>query len=421
MSRILITLWDGGGNVPPILGLAGDLASRGHEVSVLADPSLGDAVAGSGARHLPWTTAPHRASLDPSTEFIRDFEPLTPLGAAARIRDRLIVEPAGAFADDTLGAIREVDAKAVVSDVLLLGSQVAATSAGLPNLTVAPNIYPGIVPGTPPFGLGLRARSDALGKARDRAVGAVVRGLWDRRLADANNFLERHGQPPLSTLFKMLERPDRVLVLTSAAFEFDRGANVPPNVIYCGPRLDDPDWTGDWTEPEGSDPLVLVSLSTTIQGQDRMIRRILRALGQLPVRGLVTTGPSFSAASLDIPANTTIVPSAPHSAVLPRAGAVVTHAGHGTVIKSLANGVPLLCLPVGRDQPDTAARVAACGAGLRLRPGASSRSIAKALRELLAQPGYRQSARRMQQAIANDRKHDTAIEEIESAAAAGSA
>lgn len=419
MSRLLFTLWDGGGNVPPILGLAGDLAARGHEVSVIADPSLGDAVTRSGARHLPWVTAPHRASPDPSTEFIRDFEPLTPLGAAGRIRDRLIVEPAEAFARDTFGAIREVEPEVVVSDVLLLGSQVAATSAGLPNLTVAPNIYPGMVPGVPPFGLGLQARDDALGRARDRAVGKVVRGLWDRRLADANDLLQRHGQPGLSTLFEMLERPDRVLVLTSAAFEFGDSANVPPNVIYCGPRLEDPDWTEEWIEPEGSDPLVLVSLSTTIQGQDRMIGRILKALGQLPVRGLVTTGPSFSAGSLVVPENVTVVASAPHSAVMPHADAVVTHAGHGTVIKSLANGVPLLCLPVGRDQPDTAARVTACGAGLRLRPGASSRSIAKALRELLSQPGYRQSARKMQEAIANDRKHDIAIEQIESFTAAG--
>lgn len=413
MARLLFTLWDGGGNVPPVLGLAGDMVDRDHEVSVLADPSLRGAVLGAGARHLPWVRAPHRASPDPATEFIRDFEPLTPIGAAGRIRDRLIVGPAEAFADDTREAIREVEAESVISDVLLLGSQVAAVDAGLPNLSVAPNIYPGTVPGVPPFGLGLQARHDFLGRLRDRAIGIVVRGMWDRRLSDANRFLERHGQPPLSTLFDMLERPDRVLVLTSAAFEFDRGVNVPSNVVYCGPRLEDPDWAVEWTEPEGDGPLVLVSLSTTTQGQDRMMGRIVEALGQLPVRGLVSTGPSFDASALEVPGNVTVVESTPHSAVMPRAGAVLTHAGHGTVIKALAHGIPLLCMPVGRDQPDNAARVTASGAGLRLRPGASSRSIARALRKILSEPSYGEAAAELARAIATDRKKNTAVEVIE--------
>jgi MGT family glycosyltransferase len=269
------------------------------------------------------------------------------------------------------------------------------------------------VPGVPPFGLGLNARDDAVGRIRDRAADAMGRRLWDRRLEDANLLLARYGQPPLSTLFEMLERPDRVLVLTSAAFEIGGGRMVPEHVVYCGPRLEDPDWTGEWTEPQGSDPLVLVSLSTTTQNQERMIGNILGALGRLPVRGLVTTGPSFDPEGLDVPANVTLVDSAPHSLVMPRCDAVITHAGHGTVIKSLANGVPVLCMPVGRDQPDTAARVAASGAGLRLRPGSGQRPIAAGVKRLLSEPGFRESAERMASAIAKDRERDLAVEEIE--------
>jgi UDP:flavonoid glycosyltransferase YjiC (YdhE family) len=36
------------------------------------------------------------------------------------------------------------------------------------------------------------------------------------------------------------------------------------------------------------------------------------------------------------------------------------------VIKALAAGVPLVCLPMGRDQEDTAARVTLSGSGVRL-------------------------------------------------------
>jgi len=416
VSRVLFTLWDGGGNAPPVLGLACALAGRGHDVRVLADRSLGAAVAGSGVRHVPWTTAPQRASSDPSTEFVRDFEARTPLGASARLRDRLIVGAAPAFARDTLAEIRREPVDAVVSENLLLGSQIAAVAAGVANISVVPNIYPGEVPGVPPFGLGLQPRADRLGQARDRLARALGRRLWDKRLADVNRLLVMHGQPPAATLFELLDRPDRVLVLTSAAFELGGGVRAPDNVRYCGPRLDDPGWAGEWSEPAAGGPLVLVSLSTTTQGQDPMIRRVVRALGGMEVRGLVTTGPSYAADGVDPPDNVTIVAAAPHAAVLPHAAAVVTHAGHGTVIKALAHGVPLLCLPVGRDQPDTAARVVASGAGLRLRPGAGAGAIARALGSVLEDTRYRAGAERMAAAIAADRERDLAVAEIEALA-----
>jgi len=413
MSRFLLTLWDGGGNSPPVLSVAAALTARGHDVRVMADPALRKDVLATGARHLPWATAPQRNSTDVSTEFIRDFEARTPMGATARLRDRLIIGPAAQFAADTSTEVRREPADAVVSEVLLMGSQLAAEAAGLPSISLVPNVYPGPVPGVPPFGMGLRPRDDRLGHLRDRVVSGIGDRLWDKRLAELNALRETYGLTPVSSVFTMLEKPDRVLVLTSAAFELGGGKRVPPNVRYCGPRLDDPGWVGEWSEPPGDDPLVLVSLSTTTQGQDPMLRRAVSALGRLPVRGLVTTGPSFDGEGLKAPANVKVVASAPHSAVIPRAAAVVTHAGHGTVIKALANGVPLVCLPVGRDQLDTAERVVAAGAGVRLRMGARSALIQGAVRSVLDDPTYRAGAKRMAAAIASDCEHDRAVEEIE--------
>ncbi len=350
---------------------------------------------------------------DPETEFIRDFEPRTPLGALARVRDRLIVDPLDAFADDTAEAIETQRAEALIFENLLLGCYVAGARAGIPTVSLVPNVFPGSVPGVPPFGMGLNARDDAIGRVRDRMARRMGNRLWDRRLDEVNQALGNYEQPPLSTLFDIFDRPDRLLVLTSASFEIGGGVNAPPNVRYCGPRLEDPDWVEDWEEPEGRDPLILVALSTTTQGQAPMLDRIVDALGRLPVRGLVTTGPSFDPELMTIPENVKVVTSAPHSAVMSQASVVITHAGHGTVMKALARGVPLLCLPVGRDQPDTAARVVACGAGLRLRPGAGAGAIAKAVDRLLTDPAFRESALRMSEAIAADRERDLAVQEIE--------
>lgn len=38
--RYLFALIEGGGNVPPVLGLARRLAARGHQVRVLGDPAI---------------------------------------------------------------------------------------------------------------------------------------------------------------------------------------------------------------------------------------------------------------------------------------------------------------------------------------------------------------------------------------------
>jgi UDP:flavonoid glycosyltransferase YjiC (YdhE family) len=105
--------------------------------------------------------------------------------------------------------------------------------------------------------------------------------------------------------------------------------------------------------------LVLVSLSSTVMGQEGLLQRAADALGQLPVHALVTTGPAVDPAVIRAPHNGSVRRSARHADVLPYCSAVVTHGGHGTVLKALAAGVPLVIAPLGRDQPDNAARVIA--------------------------------------------------------------
>jgi UDP:flavonoid glycosyltransferase YjiC (YdhE family) len=110
------------------------------------------------------------------------------------------------------------------------------------------------------------------------------------------------------------------------------------------------------------------------------------------------------------------VERAPHSEVLRHASAVVTHAGHGTVIKALAAGVPVVALPLGRDQLDNAARVAHHGVGLRLKPQTRPEAIAKAVRRVLEEPSFSAAAERMAAAIAAETADDQAAAELEALA-----
>ena len=110
--------------------------------------------------------------------------------------------------------------------------------------------------------------------------------------------------------------------------------------------------------------------------------------------------------------------SVAHAAALPNTDVVVTHGGHGTVMKALAAGVPLVVLPMGRDQLEIAARVVAAGAGVRLKPSASPAKIAAAVRTLLDDEKYRSSAQGLAAAIAEQTATDRALAELEDIARA---
>jgi len=95
------------------------------------------------------------------------------------------------------------------------------------------------------------------------------------------------------------------------------------------------------------------------------------------------------------------------------AAAAITHCGHGTVIRALAAGVPLVCMPMGRDQNDNAARVVFHGAGVRLSPAASADRIGAAVRQVLDDPRYRERARRLSENIVRDARSSRAVPELE--------
>jgi MGT family glycosyltransferase len=225
---------------------------------------------------------------------------------------------------------------------------------------------------------------------------------------------------PLASVFDQVTHARRLLVLTSRSFDFAARASLPSNVVYVGPQLDDPSWAEPWTSPwpaGASEPLVVVALGSTFQNQRDLTQRMIDALGALPVRGLVTLGGVFAPSEFRLPANIVAVESAPHRAVLPAARLVVAHGGHGTTMKALACGVPLLATPLGRDQADIAARVVEAGAGLRLSPRARVPAIRRAIARLLDEPTFTASARRLAAEIHRDVSADRAVHELEELAA----
>ncbi|HYH34167.1 MAG TPA: nucleotide disphospho-sugar-binding domain-containing protein [Nocardioides sp.] len=415
----LCAIWDGGGAVPPQLGAIRGLVRRGHTATVLADPTLEAEVRAVGAEFRSWSRAPHRRS---ASDLVADDRGISnPSRLVRLLLDELVAGPAAAFAADVLEADHDQRCDAVVAEMPLLGALAAGRSLGRPTVALMTLCYAAPHPHMPPFGSGWGPGRGPFGRTRNRLGAALAHRLWDRGVPALDQARAGLGLGPVgSHLWDQLDELDRVLVLTAREFDLPC-ESLPPNVRYVGPQLDDPGWADRPVAlPEGEEPLVVVSLSSTPMDQIDLFRRVLRGLLGLQVRVVVTTGPAVDpadvVAGLDLSPAVSVVPSAPHAQLLPHASAVVTHGGHGTVMKALAANCPVVCMPLGRDQPDNAARLVTAGAGIRLRPSARPATIARAVRSVLDDPAYAAAAARLGAAVRAGAASGRVLDELESVA-----
>jgi MGT family glycosyltransferase len=351
---------------------------------------------------------------------VRDWEPKNPLEQLKRFGEHVMFGPAEKYALDLLDEVERFRPDGLAIDCLLLGALMGAERSGLPTVSLMHMVCQLPLRGIPPFGMGLRRARGPLGHLRDRVLWRVIaRTLDGLGLASLNGARARLGLPPVARTSDVMQRAHQVLVLTSAAFDFVPDP-LPSHVRYVGAPVDDPSWVEPWTSPfpEDGAPLVLVGLGSTFQNQGALVQRTIDALGSLPVRGLVTLGKVFEPSEFQARPNVQVVASAPHAAILPSARAVIAHGGHGTVIKSLFAGVPLVCIPLGRDQKDNAVRTVEAGAGVALKPTASAKAIARAVRRLLDEPHFHDCARRLAGRMRQERESDGAVEALESLAVA---
>jgi UDP:flavonoid glycosyltransferase YjiC (YdhE family) len=330
----------------------------------------------------------------------------------ARLLETQFAGPLSRYAADLDAAIADRRPDVVLCSQFAFGAMVAAEASGIPFDVLMPNVCLFPIEGATPFGLGLRPARGAPGRARDRFVRSMTHRMWDKGLPSLNTMRAERGLDPLDHFMEQPTRARRLWLLTSDEFDFP--TRLPANVRYAGPVLDDPHWAADdWTPPPGDDPLVLVGLSSTYQDHVATLQTIVDALASLPVRAIVTTGPAVDAGSIAGASNVVVVSSAPHGRVLQHAAVVVTHGGHGTVVKALAADVPLVVLPHGRDQLDNAVRVTARGAGIKLERTAPAAHIARAVTTILGDPAYRESAAQLGAAIRRDAEQSTLIDELE--------
>lgn len=344
MSGILIITWDGGGNVPPTLGLAAELVRRGHQVRVLGHPQQADSVRASGAVFEAYEALP---SWDPSARtsfagFVWKYPKM--------FTDRR-------FGDAAREAIARHRPDAVVVDVLLTAAVDAAVSSATPTIVMVHTLYEFIVSNFAKGPVGLLS---------------ALKG---------------------SSLTRSLKSAD-ALVISSTPALARRAA--PANAHVVGPIFGPGEAAPMEADPESR--RILVSLSTiSYVGMLGVLQRIVDAVTDLSDDVVVTTGGSIDPSELRTPANVVVRRQLSHTDLLAQTALVIGHGGHGTTTKTLTAGVPLVIRPMTAlgDQTAVAAAVERAGVGVRLGSRDSVEDIRRVVDEALHDRGLRERAREL--------------------------
>lgn len=405
--KILIVTIEGGGNIPPVMNTISRLVDRNHDVYVLTEPCLKDLIESAGGKHISYKS--YFTKDDRKQDIMEDW------------KDRnngfknAIFGPAKTTARESSEAIQAYDIDLLIADVLQPAALIAAEAAKIPGVMLfhMPEYLPG--KNRPPGGLGLNPGNGAFGKLRDRLLGKVFNMIFDKYLKDLNGIRADYDLKPLDHVSDLFHKADLRLIQTSPSFDIPLDP-APANVRYTGPVIDDPDWVSIWVDPwngEDERPMVVVSFSTTFQNQKDILQRTINAVGNLPVRGLVTLGLAMEDSEFSLPENVKVIANASHDQLFPHASAVITHAGHGTVMRAIAHGLPLICIPMGRDQGDNAAKVDLHGLGIKLGLKSSEKSISNAVEKVLSDKSFKSQAKEFGSIIRKDAASNNIVEEIE--------
>jgi UDP:flavonoid glycosyltransferase YjiC (YdhE family) len=184
------------------------------------------------------------------------------------------------------------------------------------------------------------------------------------------------------------------------SFEIER-EHLPPTAFRCRRVVFDrsgeeqaPVWLRDLPRR----PTVYATAGTTVNRTPGLLETFVAALADEPINAIVTIGRDRDPAEFGLlPENVHLERYIPQSLVLPICDLVLSHCGSGTMYAALDHGLPMVSVPIGMDQLENADRCAALQLGVTVQFSAlSADAIRGAVRQVVADPSYRERAQRMQ-------------------------
>ncbi len=371
MKRFLFVVPPLFGHINPTISVAAELEKLGHEVAWAAHPNATAKILPSGAKVFALDEQViSDAAFKDATERSKS---LRGLAAFKFLWEEFFLPLARAMRPGVDAAVAAFE-----PDVLIVDQQALAG--------------------------GLVARRRNLPWATFSTTSAAVVDPLRTSLPKVQEWLEEH----LATMQREAELPvvpdcDRsphlVVVFSTEALVGPHG--FAPHYRFVGPSISQRVETTPFPFDalDRSVPRVLVSLGTVnAEIGEPFYRTFLEAARHIRAQFVLSAPPELAQ---DPPPNVMVHRFVPQLSLLPHMSAVVCHAGHNTTCEALANGLPLVVLPIKDDQPVVAQQVADAGAGIRLKFGrVKSPELQAAIERVLNEPSYRAAATKIRDSFA---------------------
>ncbi|MFJ3788883.1 glycosyltransferase [Kitasatospora sp. NPDC090091] len=381
MSRFLFVVPPLTGHVNPTVGIARELAARGHDVAWTGTETVLRPLLGPQAHVLGTGTRAFRAQGGHG------------LAALRSLWEGFIVPYARFTAKPLDAAVRAYRPDAVLVDQHTPAGALVAHRHRLPWASLAP--------GAMELGRPFRGLPQV-----EAWMTGLLRGLWRRAGLPEEEYTDPRFSPALvlaptgPALTGPLAAGPALTGPVAAGTVPAGAAALPAQVAQIGPvlagRPADPAFPWERLAPGRRRVLVTMGTLAGDVGADFHARAV-RALALCgddvqPViaapRDLLPELPDHAAAADRVPVLELLARGA--------LDAVLCHGGMNTVGEALAHGIPLVTAPIRHDQPFVAAQVEAAGAGLRAPfPRATPEQLAARLRAVLDEPRYRTAASRV--------------------------
>jgi MGT family glycosyltransferase len=403
------------GHLNSMTALARKLQSRGHEVVFFGVPDTERAIRAADLDFVPFCENEYPpGSIDKSWDAVANLRGLDVVRYTAQ---ELAPGLLTAALKHLPGKIAETGVKALVLDSVFLFLEIVPIHLRLPYVQIWSVLHFDLSGVTPLTFYGWPHEMAPEAIARNLAGLEIIGELREptRRIAQAyadRNGLEIDWSNPTAT---NCERA--AITQTPKAFDFPI-PELPPRFHYADPLHDNDGREPipfSWEKLSGK-PLIYASMGTLVNGLKSVYRTILEAVGEFPeMQVVLSVGHNVDPNDLGpIPTNTIVVPVAPQIELLKRATLCITHAGLNTTLEALAQGVPMVAIPIGYDQPGIANRISYHGVGEFVDlDDLTARRLSELIAKVTSNPSYRDKACWFQDLLRENRGPDVATDIIE--------
>jgi MGT family glycosyltransferase len=386
------------GHLHTILPLGQELKRRGHRVTLLGilDSQAKTLEAGLEFQAIGESEFPEGSN----QEFFTELGKLTRL-KALQLTLKRIASITKVYLRDTPEIIKIIGIEGLLVDQALAAGGTIAEYLDIPFITICSAVILNREISVPPFNTSWNYNPSWRGILRNR-IGYTVLNQVGRPVRNTIQSYRQHWNlPPLKNTTQQYS-PLAQISQQPAELEFPR-QHLPKHFHFTGPYH----YSGSRKaipfpyEQLTEQPLIYASMGTL---QNRLLwifQIIAEACTGLDAQLVISLGGGNSPGSLpELPGNPLVVNYAPQLELLQKATLTITHAGMNTTLECLANGIPMVAIPIANDQPGVAARIAWTGAGEMVSLKKLNRErLQQAIKEVLTQDTYQQNALRLQEAI----------------------